>query len=142
MKRLALMWIVFTGALLAPATGYAQISCSRDGLQRAIDLYIAAQTKGDVSGLPLATGLGYTENMARADINTGLIKTAMTIDHHRSLIDPSTCQTFTAARYARYAGRRRQRVPRCVSRGEEGPGAVGLPLPTHGRRNAHRQRSP
>jgi hypothetical protein len=40
-------------------------------------------------------GLGYSENHALADINTGVIKTAMTIDHHRSLIDPSTCQTFT-----------------------------------------------
>jgi hypothetical protein len=40
-------------------------------------------------------GLGYWENHALADINSGLIKTAMTIDHHRSLIDPSTCQTFT-----------------------------------------------
>jgi hypothetical protein len=87
--------MVLTGALLAPATGFAQISCTRDGLQRAADLYIAAQTTGDVSSLPLAAGLGYMENMARADIDTGLIKTAMKIDHHRSLIDPSTCQTFT-----------------------------------------------
>jgi hypothetical protein len=35
------------------------------------------------------------ENVARADIDTGLIKTAMKIDHHRSLLDPNTCQTFT-----------------------------------------------
>ena len=157
----------------------------REGLQRAVDLYIAAQTKGDTSGLPLATGLGYIENMAPAAIDKGLIKTAMKIDHHRSLLDPSTCQTFTEvivtnkekpyvlgtrlrvnrdkiaeieilwtttgywlfnadaylkwsssenwgsdsrrrARYARHAGRRRQRLPRCVSRREEGPGAVGL----------------
>jgi hypothetical protein len=83
MKRLVLMSMVLTGGLLAPATGFAQVSCTRDGLQRAVDLYIAAQTKG------------YIENIAPADINTGVIKTAMTIDHHRSLLDPSTCQTFT-----------------------------------------------
>jgi hypothetical protein len=64
-------------------------------LQRTIDLYIAAQTKGDTSSLPLATGLGYMENATLVDINSGVIKTAMAIDHHRSLIDPSTCQTFT-----------------------------------------------
>ena len=64
MKRIALIGIVLTGALLAPTTGFAQVSCSREGLQRAVDLYIAAQTKGDTSGLPLATGLGYMENMA------------------------------------------------------------------------------
>ena len=89
------MWIVLTGALLAPTAGFAQISCSREGLQRAVDLYIAAQTKGDTSGMPLATGLGYMENVAPADINNGLIKTPMKIDHHRSLLDTATCQTFT-----------------------------------------------
>jgi hypothetical protein len=95
MKRIVLVWIVLTGAVLAPAAGYAQVSCSRDGLQRAADLYVAAQTKGDTSGMPLATGLGYMENMAPADIDKGLIKTPMTIDFHRSLFDPATCQTFT-----------------------------------------------
>ena len=95
MKRITLMWIVLTGALLVPTAGFAQISCSREGLQRAVDLYIAAQTKGDTSGLPLATGLGYMENVAPANINTGLIKTPMKIDHQRSLLDTATCQTFT-----------------------------------------------
>jgi hypothetical protein len=99
------MWIVLTGALLAPTAGFAQISCSREGLQRAVDLYIDAQTKGDTSGLPLATATGrdgkiqivagYMENVAPADINNGLIKTPMKIDFHRSLLDTATCQTFT-----------------------------------------------
>ena len=95
MKRIALMWVVLTGALLVPTTGFAQVSCTRDGLQRAADLYIAAQTKGDTSGMPLARGLGYMENAAPADINTGPIKTPMKIDHQRSLLDTATCQTFT-----------------------------------------------
>ncbi len=97
MKRISLMWILLIGALLAPTSGSAQISCSREGLQRAVDLYIAAQTKGDTSGLPLATGLGYMENVAPANIDKGLIKTPMKIDHHRSLLDTATCQTFTEA---------------------------------------------
>jgi hypothetical protein len=87
--------MVLTGALFAPTTAFAQVSCSRDGLQRAVDLYIAAQTRGDTSGMPLATGLGYVENMAPTDISKGLVRTAMKIDHHRSLLDPATCQTFT-----------------------------------------------
>src|SRR5262245_38873875 len=95
MKRLTLMWIVLTGALLAPTAGFAQISCSREGLQRAVDLYIAAQTKGDTSGLPLAMGLGYMENVVNVNIDTGVVKTLMKIDHHRGLLDPATCQTFT-----------------------------------------------
>jgi hypothetical protein len=35
------------------------------------------------------------ENVAPFDINKGLIKTPMKIDHQRSLIDTSTCQTYT-----------------------------------------------
>jgi len=95
MKRIALKWIVLTAALLVPTAGFAQISCSREGLQRAVDLYIAAQTRGDTSGLPLAAGLGYMENVAPFDINKGLIKTPMKIDHQRSLLDTATCQSFT-----------------------------------------------
>jgi hypothetical protein len=95
MKRITLTWIVLTIALLAPTAAFAQISCSREGLQRAVDLYVAAQTKGDPSGMPLAAGLGYMENAAPADMNNGVIKTPMKIDHHRSLLDRDTCQTFT-----------------------------------------------
>jgi hypothetical protein len=95
MKRIRLMWIVLSGALLAPTAGFAQIDCTRAGLQKAVDLYIAAQTAGDTSGMPLAQGLGYMENVAPADINSGLIKKPMKIDHYFSLLDTSTCQTFT-----------------------------------------------
>jgi hypothetical protein len=95
MRRTAFTWIVLSGALLAPAAGSAQVSCVRGGLQRAVDLYLDAQAKGDVSGLPLAMGLGYVENMAPVAIADGLISTPLKIDHHRSLLDESTCQTFT-----------------------------------------------
>jgi hypothetical protein len=95
MKRVACVAMVFAGMLVAPAASFAQVSCSRDGLQKAVDLYIAAQTAGDTSGMPLAMGVGYFENMARTDIEKGVIKTAMKIDLHRSFLDPSTCQTFT-----------------------------------------------
>jgi hypothetical protein len=95
MTRTVLVAILLTGAVLTPSASIAQVSCSREGLQRAVDLYIAAQTKGDTSDLPLAMGLGYMENAAPAKIDDGLIKAAMKIDHHRSLLDPATCQTFT-----------------------------------------------
>jgi len=95
MNRLTLKWMAFAGALLAPAVSYAQVSCTREGLRAAADLYIAAQTRGDTAGLPLATGLGYVENFKTMNINEGLIRTPMKIDHHRSLLDTSTCQTFT-----------------------------------------------
>jgi len=97
MNRSIFKWMAFTGALLAPAVSYAQISCTREGLKAATDLYIAAQTKGDVTGLPLAKGLGYVENFKSMNIDEGLIKKVMKIDHQRSLLDTSTCQTFTEA---------------------------------------------
>jgi hypothetical protein len=91
-----LAWIVLGVVLAVPATGFgAEISCARGGLQRAVDLYLDAQTKGDTSALPLAKGLGYYENAVAVDIDTGLIRKAMKIDHHRSLLDTSTCQAFT-----------------------------------------------
>ena len=77
MNRIALTSIALSAALLVPAVGAAQISCARGGLQRAVDLYIAAQTKGDTSDLPLANGLGYWENMERIDPKNGLINTPL-----------------------------------------------------------------
>jgi hypothetical protein len=95
-KRLVLSWIVLAGVALAPAVSFAQqVSCVRGGLQRAVNLYVEAQTKGDTAGLPLANGVGYVENMERTDIAQGLINTPLKIDHHRSLLDEATCQTFT-----------------------------------------------
>lgn len=96
MKRSTLvMGLVASTALLAPISAFAQVSCTRDGLQHAADLYIEAQTSGDISNLPLAEGVGYRENIAPADINEGIVNKAMEIDHHFSLLDEDSCQTFT-----------------------------------------------
>ena len=97
MNRFAFKWMTVVGTLLAPALCYPQVSCTREGLKAATDLYIAAQTKGDIAGLPLAKGLGYVENFKTMNVNEGLITRAMKIDHHRSLLDTATCQTFTEA---------------------------------------------
>ena len=97
MKRLALLktGLALCAALIVPALSHAEVSCTRAGLQEAVNLYIAAQTKGDTSGLPLANGLGYWENNAAADVKTGFLTKALKIDHHRSLLDTDSCQTFT-----------------------------------------------
>jgi len=95
MSRIVCKWIVLSAALLAPAASFAQVACTRDGLQAATDLYIAAQSMGDLSGMPLANGVAYIENMQVVDIKSGVIQKPMKIDFHRTLIDPATCQTFT-----------------------------------------------
>jgi hypothetical protein len=94
-NRTTLRSVVLASALLVPAIGSAQISCVRGGLQNAVDLYIEAQTSGDTSGLPLAAGLGYVENEEPVAIGDGMINKALEIDHHFSLLDEATCQTFT-----------------------------------------------
>lgn len=95
MKRYNTLLLVLS-AFLIPAAGFAQgISCVRGGLQNAVDLYIEAQTSGDISSLPLPPGAGYWENEERIDINDGIINKALQIDHHMSLLDESSCQTFT-----------------------------------------------
>ncbi len=95
MIRILCKWIVLAAVLSAPAASFAQVACTRDGLQAATNLYLEAQSKGDTSGLPLATGLAYIENMQVVDIKTGVIQKPLKIDFHRTLIDPATCQTFT-----------------------------------------------
>jgi hypothetical protein len=70
-------------------------TCTRDSLKRMTDLYIAAQTKGDISGLPLVQGVHYIENMAIADIKQSILLKPMKMDYHYSAYDTGTCQTFT-----------------------------------------------
>jgi hypothetical protein len=97
MKRITLMCLTLAlgSALLAPALSHAEVSCTRGGLQQAVDLYITAQTKGDVSGMPLAKGVGYWENAAPSDMQKGLITKPMKVDHQRSYLDTATCQSIT-----------------------------------------------
>jgi hypothetical protein len=95
MNHIAFQWIVLSAALLAPAASFAQVACTRDGLEAATNLYVAAQGAGDPSGMPLAKGLAYIENMQVVDIKSGVIQKPLKIDFHRTLIDLATCQTFT-----------------------------------------------
>src|SRR5271169_5091080 len=95
MSRILCKWSMLSAVLLAPAASFAQVACTRDGLQAATDLYIEAQSKGDPSRMPLATGLAYIENMQVVDIKTGVIQKPLKMDFHRTLIDPAACQTFT-----------------------------------------------
>jgi hypothetical protein len=96
MKRISLVSLCLAlGALLASALARAEVSCTQAGLRQAVDLYLVAQAKGDISGLPLAEGVGYWENGAVANISTGFVTKPLGIVHERSFFDDATCQTFT-----------------------------------------------
>jgi len=77
------------------ATQRPMVSCQRGGLQHAVRLYLAAQAKGDISELPLATGLGYWEDMKPADVKTGFLTKKLVVDKSLSLYDDQSCQTYT-----------------------------------------------
>jgi hypothetical protein len=83
------------GAATPQATQRPMVSCQRGGLQHAVRLYLAAQSKGNPSELPMATGADYQENMKPADIKTGFLSKALVIDKSLSLYDDQSCQTFT-----------------------------------------------
>jgi hypothetical protein len=89
------LYLALCGAWLLPALSHAEVSCTRGGLQQAADLYVAAQGKGDLSGLPLASNVGYWENIAPADIRKGFVNKKLNIRFHRTFVDADTCQTFT-----------------------------------------------
>ncbi|HEY4212649.1 MAG TPA: hypothetical protein VGM84_14305 [Steroidobacteraceae bacterium] len=95
MKRISLTGACLAlAALLTPALSHAEVSCTRGGLQQAVDLYVAAQKKGDLSGLPLPKGVGYWENAAPADIQKGFLTKPMQIERQRGFLDTDTCQAF------------------------------------------------
>jgi len=86
---------IFAGLFCISGTARAQPTCSRADLQSAVDSYLAAQAKGDPSNLPLAPSAKDLENMEGAAIDRGILKNALTIDFHRSLLDVEACETFT-----------------------------------------------
>jgi hypothetical protein len=80
---------------LLSAAAAADVGCTRAGIQDAVDRYIEAQSTGDPSGLNLAMGLAYIENMQVRPIADGVIQEPLDIFFHRTLIDETTCQSFT-----------------------------------------------
>ncbi len=95
MRRFSYFRLFVAGIFIVPVFANAQVSCTRGGLKRATDMYIEAQTSGDTSGLPLPASVGYWENETLMNIGEGIINTPMTINHHRSIYDEETCQSFT-----------------------------------------------
>lgn len=97
MRRHTFMCVVLLSVFFTamPASAADKVSAVRGGLRYAVDLYIEAQTKGDISGLPLAEMMSYKENRKPVDIDKGIINQPMKIDFHRSLYDTYSGQTFT-----------------------------------------------
>ena len=83
--------------VLAAAAGGASAACTRDFLKSATAAYLAAQTAGSPGGVTslASASFNYTEQFLPADIGTGILTTALKVDHSVSIHDPVLCATFT-----------------------------------------------
>ena len=86
------MTVAFTFTLLAAASSVLA-QCTYSSLQGVTTSYISAQTSGEPTNFT-STSI-YTENFLPADIATGILSQALTIDHTRSIHDTVACATFT-----------------------------------------------
>jgi hypothetical protein len=82
-----------------PPSPYARLqdkpTCTRAELMAATDAYVAAQGKGDASGMPLDEKAHYLENMITIEKAKGLWNTRLPIAHAMSFHDAKRCKTFT-----------------------------------------------
>ncbi|KAK3370688.1 hypothetical protein B0H63DRAFT_319553 [Podospora didyma] len=70
--------------------------CTRESLQAGADSLVAAQAAGDPSLLkPISDTLSYNENFKPATLKTGILATAIKIDHSRHSLDTTKCATYT-----------------------------------------------
>lgn len=97
MRALTLATCAAGLAHAARPTPKRQDACTREFLTDATTAYLAAQAAGDAAGvLALASdALVYTENFKPADAASGILATALVVDHDFSLLDTTQCATFT-----------------------------------------------
>ena len=70
-------------------------TCTRASLQSAVNSYLAAQSAGDRTKMPLAEKVIYLENMSPVSADKGLWNTALPIALSHSFLDEVRCRTFT-----------------------------------------------
>ncbi|KAK5655685.1 hypothetical protein OQA88_5618 [Cercophora sp. LCS_1] len=82
--------------LLAAPLGTLAADCTREFLKSAADSLLAAQAAGDPSLLkPVGSTLEYNENLKPATFASGILKTALKVDHSRHSLDTTQCATYT-----------------------------------------------
>ena len=92
----AICFLVLAGntAALAQSSGQA---CTREGLQAITDKFFAALETHNPSGVPLASGVKYTENGIAVEVGKGSWETAGKTTFKRGMIDTQKCGTHTQA---------------------------------------------
>jgi hypothetical protein len=94
MHTLPLLSLSALGPLLASAQSAAD--CTREFLKASADSLVAAQAAGDPSLLtPVSKALVYHENFATVAFDSGILATAIKLDHSRHSLDTTQCATYT-----------------------------------------------
>jgi len=70
-------------------------ACTREDLQKTVDQYLDALSKGNPSLMPLSEQAKYMENRNEIPLGQGIWRMPLTLDFNRSLLDVTTCQTFS-----------------------------------------------
>jgi len=81
--------------LLLAINSQAESVCTRAELQSAVDSYLQAQSKGEISAMVLAADASFLENMIEVSSADGLWNTALPIAFSRSFLDSTRCRTFS-----------------------------------------------
>jgi hypothetical protein len=85
--------IILLALLILPAQ--IEAACTKTNLQTALNRYIAAQTAGNPSALPLAENVKYSENLKPSMLEGGIVSSAIPIAFHRDFFDTTQCRTFS-----------------------------------------------
>jgi hypothetical protein len=91
---LALAVAAAAASLSAPAAAQ-QAQCDRTDLNGVVDKYLAAQTNGEPLRIPFGDFTQYTEQGELGSMSSGILSTPVKIDLHRSLLDLTTCTTYS-----------------------------------------------
>jgi hypothetical protein len=89
------IWFLVLGSNTAAIAQTSGQACTRENLKAITDTYFSALEAHDPSGLPLASGVRYTENGMVVDVGKGLWETAGKLMFKRGLMDTQKCGTHT-----------------------------------------------
>ncbi len=95
MFRRIIIFIILLSCIFTFLINTTSEEFTRPGLQAAVDSYLQAIKKGDISGLPLTPKAKYIENMEDSVLGEGIWKTPLKIDFNRSIFDVEAGETFT-----------------------------------------------
>jgi hypothetical protein len=91
------IWFLALGGNTAATAQSSDSACTREGLKTITDRFFTALEAHNPSGLPLASGVKYTENGVEVAIGKGVWETASKMTFKRGLIDTRKCGTHTQA---------------------------------------------